>query len=164
MRRVQHRNLCQHHLYLFVHRKCIFNPASHVLLYFIRHYYTHRSLFNLLSVRSRSVKSILATVWPVTRAALSAAPSSLHPLHTSLLALISSSFSLAPPATLLSHPQSQPEWRSPGSGPSSTSCGMAFIYQSHNWGQENPCCWGPNYMSSDWIKSQLQTEFVRDRL
>lgn len=67
MQRVQHRNLCRHCL-------CTGNVflTQPVTFYYILSCTTIHFLYNLLSARSRSVKSILATVWPVNGAASSA--------------------------------------------------------------------------------------------
>lgn len=129
-------------MYLFY----FFKP-SQSLLYFIWQSYTRRSLFNLLFVRSRSVKSILAAIWPVTRAALSTTllpPHSIHSTPHCWLLFPHHLVCCRLPRFCPNHSR-KPAWWSPGCGPSRTSFGMAFIYQPHNWGQGNPCFWGQNY-------------------
>lgn len=133
MQNVQHRNLCYcTKLSLFVYWKCIFNLAGHVLLYSILYYCS--ALVQPLSACTRSVKSILVIVWPVTEAA-SSAPPSPH-THTPFLAVIFSSFCLAPSAMLLSRPHLQPKMKASGSGLFNTGCRDGFIYQSSNWGRK----------------------------
>lgn len=106
--RVQHRNLCHHCLYLFVHGKCIFNPAGHVLLRFILHYYTLlvQPFIRVLQICQVHSSDCLACH---RGSIIRSLPLALPPLPTSFLAVICSSFSLAPSATLLSGPQSQPK-------------------------------------------------------
>lgn len=82
--RVQHRNLCRHCLCLFVHGKCIFNPAGHVLLRFILHYYTLLVQPFICALQICQVHS--SACWPVTEAASFAPlPSPPHPTSPHLV-------------------------------------------------------------------------------
>lgn len=108
MQRVQHRNLCRHCLCLFVHGKFIFNPAGHVLLRFIPHYYT---LLVQPFIRALQICQVHSTDCLACHQGciIRSPPLAPSASPTSFLAVTCSSFSLAPSATLLSRPQSQPK-------------------------------------------------------
>lgn len=107
MQRVQHRNLCRHCLWMV---KCIFNPVGHVLLRFILHY----TLLVQPFIRALQICQVHSSdCLACHKGCIIRSPPLAHPppppLPTTFLAVICSSFSLAPSATLLSRPQLQPK-------------------------------------------------------
>lgn len=141
VQKVIHRDLCtaQSKVYLCI-GNVFFNPAGHVLLYSILYYYT--ALVQPLFVCSRSVKSILVIMSPVTDAA-SSAPPHTHP-HTSFLAVIFSSVCLAPFAYAFVQSSLAAKMEASGFGPFNTGCRMV-IFTSPVIGVTEPCCWWQNH-------------------
>lgn len=100
-----------------------FNPAGQVLLYSILYYYT--ALVQPLFVCSRSVKSILVIMWPVTDAA-SSEPLPHTPTPRSWLLFSHQSVWRRLPM-LLSSPHLQPKWKHLALAPSTPAAGWLFL-------------------------------------